>query len=387
LVRRNGELKAATWEDALDVVTAKLRSLSGSNGNGVAAMSSTRLPTEALYIFKQLFAEKMGSDMVTSIEEGVPTALPGQVARKMDRPFEGSLEDIETADCVIAIGVDLIANHQVAGFFVKRALPMGTRLVVIDPFDNGLHELAHFSLRPKKGSDYDLLLGLMEAVTSQGLAKQKAGADYDLAKHTPDVASQKTGIPAETIRQAAGLIGSAQNPAFIYGKGITRGENPTVLEALLELARMIGALDEDHSGVIGTKGQANSMTAGLYELDKTFEAKGQQAVYLALGDDHASQRLIERTVQASYVSPVTEMADVVLPVETWAEQEGHFLNLEGRLQEANRALTPPQEVRSHVDVFRAIADGVGVKLDEDWRQALKRRVPTNKIIDDLQQRV
>jgi predicted molibdopterin-dependent oxidoreductase YjgC len=230
----------------------------------------------------------------------------------------------------------------------------------------------------------------MEAVTSQGLAKQKAGADYDLAKHTPDITSQKTGIPAETIRQAAGLIGSAQNPAFIYGKGITHRDNSTVLEALLELARMTGALDDTHSAIIGTKGQANSMTACQYELDKTFEAKGRQAVYLALGDDCAGQRLIERledvpfiAVQASHVSPVTEMADVVLPVETWAEQEGHFLNLEGRLQTANRGLTPPQGVRSHVDVFRAIADGVGVKLDEDWRQSLKRRVPTNKIIDDL----
>ena len=309
----------------------------------------------------------------------------------MDRPFEGSLEDIERADCVIAIGVDLITNHQVAGFFVKRALPMGTRLVVIDPFDNGLHELAHYSLRPKKGSDHDLLLGLMEAVTSQGLAKQKAGEDYDLVGHTPDVTSQKTGIPAETIRQVAGLIGSAQNPAFIYGKGITRGDNPTALEVLLELARMTGALDDTHSAVIGTKGQANSMTAGLYDLDKTFEAKGQQAVYLALGDDHASQRLIERlegvpfiAVQACCVSPVTEMADVVLPVETWAEQEGHFLNMEGRLQTANRGLTPPQEVRSHVDVFQAIAKGMGVKLDADWRKALNQRVPTNKIMDDLQ---
>jgi formate dehydrogenase major subunit len=391
LVRRNGELRAATWEDALGVVTAKLKPLSGSNGNGVAAMSSTRLPTEALYLFKQLFAEKMGSDMVTSIEEGVPTALPGQVARKMDKPFEGSLEQVKSADCVIAVGVDLVENHQVAGFFVKRALPMGTRLVVIDPFDNGLHELAHYSLRPKKGSDYNLLLGLMEEVTSQGLTKKKAGADFDLAKHAPDAASQKTGVPAETIRQVASLIGSAQNPVFIYGKGITRGDNPTALEALLELARMTGALDDTNSAVIGTKGQANSMTAGVYELDKTFEAKGQQAVYLALGDDHASQRLIERlegvpfiTVQASYVSPVTEIADVVLPVETWAEQEGHFLNLEGRLQEANRGLTPPQEVRSHVDVFQAIAKGMGVRLDGDWKEALNQRIPTSEIIDDLQ---
>jgi formate dehydrogenase major subunit len=43
-------------------------------------------------------------------------------------------------------------------------------------------------------------------------------------------------------------------------------------------------------------------------------------------------------VQASYASELTEQADVVLPVEIWAEQEGHYLNLEGRLQKAVRTL-------------------------------------------------
>jgi formate dehydrogenase major subunit len=388
LVRKNGELKAATWDEALDAVTAKFKSLSGSNGEGVAALSSTRLPAEALYLFKQLFADQLGSDMVTSNEEGVPTALPGWVARKLGKPFEGTLADLQSADCVVAIGVDLIDNHQVAGFLVRRALPQGTKLVVIDPFDNELHELAHYSLRPKKDTDLDLLLGIMEVVTSLGLARQQPAQVYDLAKHHPSAASQKTGIPAEIIHEVGELIGSAQKPVFIYGKGITHGGFPTVLQALLDLARMVGALDEQHSTVISTKGQANSLAAYLYELDKTFETKGRQAVYLALGDDHATPRLMERlegvpflTVQASYRSPVTERADVVLPAETWAEQEGHFLNLEGRLQAAHRGLAAGREVKSHTAIFRAIARGMGIRLDADWRLALNQRVSTNPITE------
>jgi formate dehydrogenase major subunit len=116
----------------------------------------------------------------------------------------------------------------------------------------------------------------------------------------------------------------------------------------------------------------------LYGLDKIFEVNGHQAVYLALGDDKISQRLLQRleaapfiAVQASYVSPATAMADVVLPVEMWAEQKGHFLNLEGRLQEAHRGLAPPPEVWANTKVLEAIAARAGFTLDADWEKGMK----------------
>jgi predicted molibdopterin-dependent oxidoreductase YjgC len=386
LVRKNGSLKAATWDEALGVIVSKLKSLQAHNGDGLAALASTRLPAEALYLFKQLFADRLGSNMVTSIEEGVTTALPGWLARKAGKSLEGTLEEVKKADLVVAVGVDLVDNHQVAGFFVKRSLPLGTKLIVIDPYDNGMHDLADYSLRPKKDSDYDLLVGLMQVIASLGMTRQPTAETYDLTRHTPDNVSRSTGIPAETIREVARLIGSAQRPVFIYGKGLTRAGFPKALEAFLDLARMASALTEERKAVIGTKGQANSLAAYLLELDKPFETKGRQAVYLALGDDKASPRLVERlegvpflVVQASYASSVTEKADVVLPAAIWAEQEGHFVNLEGRLQEAQKGVNAPRDAKDSTDVFQALASGLGVKLDKKWREALKSRVPINPI--------
>jgi formate dehydrogenase major subunit len=388
LVRKDGALKAATWDEALAVVAARLRETRGRNGNGTAAMLSTRLPVEALYLGKQLFVGGLGSDMVTSIEEGVTTALPGWVARKTGQPFEGTLDELRQADLVVAVGVDLVDNHQVAGFFVKRGLPQGTKLVVIDPYDNGMHELADFSLRPKKDSDYDLLVGFMQVIASLGMGRGHPVGTYDLTKHTPDTVARLTGVPADTIREVGRLIASAQRPAFVYGKGLTRASFPTALEAFLDLARVAGALSEKHSAVIGTKGQANSMAAYLLEMDKTFEPKGHQLVYVALGDDHASPRLIERlqdapflVVQASYVSPLTEKADVVLPAATWAEQAGHYINLEGRLQDAKAGLTPPRDVKTSSAIFEALGEALGVALDDGWRDAIGARPSMNRLND------
>lgn len=387
LVRKEGTLKAATWIEALDRVTDKLKPLIGQNGRGMAALASTRLSVETLHSFKQLFAEKIGSEMVTSIEEGMTTALPGGVAQELGQSFEGNLSALKTADCVFAIGTDLIDSHQLAGFFIKRNLPKGTKLIVVDPNDNDLHDLADFSLRPKKGSDYDLLLGLMTEIGQLGVKRGEPAQPVDLSKYRLSEVSRATGVPVETIKAVAQLLASAKNPAFIYGKGITRGGFPTVLKTLLDLARLVGALDTEHSMVLSVKGEANSLAAYQYGLDKTFETKDQQVVYLALGDDYTSERLIRRVekipfkiVQASYVSPATAIADVVLPVEMWAEQEGHYLNLEGRLQEVHRGLTPPEEVRSHVDILEAIAAQLDFSLDPGWRDELGKRIPMNVII-------
>jgi formate dehydrogenase major subunit len=386
LVRRNGSLKAATWEDALNYLADKLKPIAGKHGDGIAALASTRLPNEALYLFRQLFADKLGSDMVTSIEEGVTVEAAGQVAHEIGKPFEGELEALKTADCVIAVGVDLVANHQVAGFFVKRALPEGTRLVVIDPFENGLHELADCSLRPQKGTDHDLLRGIMSAIVNLGMTEVEATDAPDMAPHTPEDIGQATGVPAEFIRNAAKLIAQSKRPAFVYGKGVTGQDSSRVLNALIELAHMVGDPDAERLTIIGTKGQANSTAAYLYGLDKTFEVNGHQALFLALGDDKVSQRLLKRlegapfiAVQASHSSQATAMADVVLPVEMWAEQEGHYLNMEGRLQEAHRGVSPSTEVWSSVKVLEAIAARTGYVLDTDWRGALQERVPISGI--------
>ena len=91
LVRKNGSLKAATWDEALETIASQLKPLAGKNGDGVAAMASTRLPAEALSAFKQIFAGGLDSALVTSTEEGSATAAGSAVAHELGQPFEGQL--------------------------------------------------------------------------------------------------------------------------------------------------------------------------------------------------------------------------------------------------------------------------------------------------------
>jgi NADH dehydrogenase/NADH:ubiquinone oxidoreductase subunit G len=151
---------------------------------------------------------------------------------------------------------------------------------------------------------------------------------------------------------------------------------------LIKLARLIGALDEDHSGLISVKGEANSLAAAQLGLDQPFQLNGNKAVFVALGDDYPSKRLIQRlekapflVVQASYASPLTEIAHVVLPVEMWAEQDGHYLNLDGRLQLARHALRAPNGAWAHRTILTALADRLNLSISSNWKEELYKRVP------------
>lgn len=372
MVRKNGSLKAATWDEAIDTITGHLKPLIGRKIDGIAALVSTRLPAESLSMFQQLFSG-LGSDMVTSIEEGQPTAATSTLAAEWVQPFEGSLDAINTADVIFAIGVNLVNNHQVAGFFVKRAIPNGAKLVVVDPAENPLDLYAEQTL--KSASDTDLLEALCAAVSEAGLAKKAlpvAGKAADLAV--------KAGVSVEALTLVAQLMANAQKPVILFGKGITRAPAAS-LKALVKFAEMAGVNTPQESRMVSLKGEANSLAAAQYGLDKPLQLNGHQAVYLALGDDKPSKRLVQKlenvpflAVQAAYTSQLTAQADVVLPVTIWTEQSGHYLNLEGKLQQAVQAQTPAAEIWTNEAVLSELANRLGINVKEDWKAQLHQRV-------------
>jgi formate dehydrogenase major subunit len=380
LVRKNGQLEPASWDEALGMVTQSIQPLVGKKGIGVAALVSTRLPVESLALFKQLFADQIQSDMVTSLEEGQPSALPATLADQYGHSFESSLDILRTADCVLNIGVNLVDNHQVAGFFIKRNIPLGSKLIVVDPQANPLDEMAAYVIKPTQGSDLDVVLGIQAAIVKAKMTRSAApliDADQILAG-----LAAKTGLDGVELAAAAQALASAAKPVIVYGKGITAKGNPDTLKALVTLTRITDA------SLISVKGEANSLAAAQYHLDGVFELNGHQAVYVALGDDFPTQRLIKRlekvpflVVQAAYHSTLTEMAQVVLPVTQWTEQEGHYLSLDGRLQMANKALQAPEGVWTNEQVFTRLAKDLSLTVNGNWKDLLFQRVSPVKMTE------
>ena len=373
MMKKNGKLEPVSWEEALQTVSTKLAPLA-SDRDGIAAIASTRLSAETLTAFKDLFAR---NQLVTSLEEGMPTGSVTKFAEKQGA-FEGKLDVLRTADTVLCMGANVGSTHMVAGFLFKRNMPKGTRVINISPEEDALDEVANLRLKNKPGSDLALILGLQAIIVKEGLERRPL--------NIPDVdarieeAVRVTGLSLDQLSKAARILANSITPVILFGKGITAQRDECIVEELYNLAVLVGAVDSERAGLLSIKGETNSLTAALLGLDQVFELNGQKAVYVALGDGFVSQSFVERVsrapylvVQASYESKLTAQADVVLPVTIWSEQEGTYINLDGRIQKSEKVLAAPETVRDNLAVLNELAAQMNISLDNSWREAILAR--------------
>ncbi len=352
MLRKDGTLKAATWEDALAAVSSKVKSSKGK----AAAVVSTRLSLEALDAFRQVCLAA-GIEKIFSTEEGIPTAAAWKAAEKLGKPFESKLDALKQADCFLLIGEDLTKDHQVLSFFMKRRLPAGASLVHIGAADSGFKNFANVLLPVANGKEAEFLAELKALVASGGDIKAVAA---------------KYALDADDLAQSVKLLKSAAKTAVVLGSRYGFKQAVETYQASLDLASAMKA------AFLSTKGAANSLAAAQMDLDNAIDLSGVELVLLAAGDEKFSQQFMKRFDHApslvmltSYISPLTAAAEILLPVSNWLEQDGHFLNFEGRLLTAKAALEAPAEVMSSFDAVSKMADSLEVKLASTWKDALK----------------
>lgn len=347
MLRKEGELTPVTWDEALTEIANRARLF------GATPLASSRLSVETLHALNQVFGTPV------QILEESPTATTEGLT-------EGELECLDQADCILVVGTDLAENHQVAGFLVKRAFQSGVPVIIVD---NELNALDGVSTQALKSTNLTAVLEALEA------ALVKLGLNKSVVDAKPwevlGTVNAKTGLDVEEILAAAQIIGDAKNIAIIYGERVTSA-NANGLKELANLALAAGAMSNERSSVIGVKGQANSLAAALLGFKPASSLVG--GCYVALGDAVYPEDLVQKlkglpflVVQASYASALTDQADIVLPSAIWAEESGHFINLEGKVQQTSLVLQAPPEVKSNMEIVSALAEKMGVELSPDWQ--------------------
>lgn len=358
LIRKDGSLKATTLDEALELVSQKIKT-----EKDLSAVVSSRFSAEAMSLFKEVFA----SAKVSCLDEAA-NMNSIEAAKTLGKAYEAKLDCLKDCDAVLVFDTDLVADHQVAGFFVKRQIPNGCKIITVENKPSALSEKATLKLSCQKGNSLEIIKGLTATLVKLG----SESVDGMNADETLKSACEATGISKEELYNVASVLISAKKPAFVFGNSLSTSGIESIL-ALVKLAESCNA------SIVDVKGGANSLVASALDLYKSFNAAEAKTVYLALGDEQPTQKLVKDLenanfliVQSAYASQLTAKADVVLPVANWAEQSGTFLNLAGDQQKAEKALEAPENVPGNAELLQALANKLGLKTQGDWATAVAK---------------
>lgn len=340
----------------------------------------------------------------------------------IDRGLPFPLADIACAETVLLVGSNLAETMPPVMQYFEEQKKRGGSLIVVDPRLTPTAAAATLHLQITPGTDASLANGLLHIAIEEGYTDDAFIAertrDFELARRQalsfwPDRVERITGIPEQQLRRAAELLGRAKTAIILTARGPeqqSQGVNNVL--GFINLALALGHAGKPFCGYGCLTGQGNgqggrehgqkadqlpgyrkldnlehrNFIAGVwgvpennlpqpgrsaYEMLDTMGCEGGVRALLVFGSNvtvsaphagHIQERLGALDflmVSDFFLSETAQCADVVLPSAQWAEEEGTMTNLEGRVILRQRAMQPPANVRTDVEIISLVAARLG----------------------------
>lgn len=281
LVRRDGELQPATWDEALEAVAAGLARNRGYFGS----FASAKATNEDAFVQQKFVRLIMGTNNIDHCTRLCHSpSVEAMLQQLGSGATSNSYQDYEDASCLVLVGCDPGSNHPVVASRMRRAIDSrGTRLIVVNPRRIDICDRATIFLQPRPGTDVAIFNGMARAILDAGvedaafIAERTEGYDDWLTAiraATVEECAEIAGVSPDDLRAAALLY--ARPPALdwqpadwkpgsclVWGMGVTQHTNGTAnAHSLLNLALLTGQLGRTGSGVSPLRGQNNVQGCG-----------------------------------------------------------------------------------------------------------------------------
>ena len=334
-IRRAGKLVEASWQEAFAAIAERLKGLAG---NRIAAIAGDLCDAESMMALKDLMTA-LGSPHLDCRQDGAaldPSCRAGYL-------FNTGIAGIEQADACVLIGTDPRAEAAILNARLrKRWLQGGFRVGAFGP-----------------------PLDLTFPVTRLGPG------------------------PEGLVDRAKEFLRDAKSPMLVLGQGaLRRRDGAAILALAREIAETAGLVREGWNGFnvlqlaaarVGgldlgfVPGPGGRDVAGILAAAEKGEI---EFVYLLGADEIDTRRLGQAFVvyQGHHGDKGAARADVVLPGAAYTEKDGTYVNTEGRVQLARRAVFPPGDAREDWSILRALSGVIGKTLPYDSLGALRAKM-------------
>ncbi len=422
LIKKEGEFVPASWDEAIRVVSNRLKSIKERyGGDSIMVISSSKGTNEESYLFQKLARQVLGTNNVDNSSRFCQAPATIGLWRTVGYGGDsGSISDIYSAGLVITVGSNTAESHPVLATRVKRAHKLnGQKLIVADIRDHEMARRADLVLHPKPGTDLIWLSAVTKYIIDQGWQDNKfleervnGYEEYkrSLDTFTLDYAEKMTGIGKNYLIKTAEMIHESRGTCILWAMGVTQGnQGSDTSTAISNLLLVTGNYGKNGTGAYPLRGHNNvqgtsdfgSMDAFLpgYQkvTDPDVRIKFEKAWNCSLPDKPGlnnnsclegimedkirgmlvvGEELVLTGADSGYISRALEkleflavidpfftetakFADVVLPSAVSVEKDGTFVNTERRVQRIYRVMDPLPGTRPDWQIAISIARELG----------------------------
>ena len=313
MIRKNGQLQDATWDEVLDQVAAKLKNAGGS----VLGLAGGRLSNEDLFSLNKLIIGFGGHTALASRLGG------GDLIQKVGLGVGSNFGTMGKGTTIVVIASDLEEEAPVWWLRVKQAAERGATLIAA----NG---------RPTKLDRY---------------AKQKVRYAY--------------GDEVNALDGLASAVEKADNLVIMYGgEGLDLAGSTALAQACANLLISTKHVGKPNNGLVAVWERANDQGAWDMGLRPMSEAMSKPAVMIVAAADPAGDAVSMpkadfTVVTELFLTATAKEADVVLPAQTFAERDGTLTSGERRVQRYYPSVLPLGQCRADWQIFQQIGERAG----------------------------
>ena len=383
MIRKEGELKEVSWEEAIYYVTERLKEIKDTySPNAIGAIGSARATLEDNYMLQKFMREVIGTDNIdSSARLGYSWVLKGFEDTYGLRLNPVKLESPIGKEVILVLESDITSTHPIFGLKFLEAKNQGSYLMVVEP---RMTKLARRSsewlrIRPATGTVY--LLGLINYALEEGVhlktELELEGLEElqnSVKEYTPEKVEELTGLHKDRFIESAKRFINAESRLIALTVGAA--ENQKGIETVKAAAQLLMLLNEgpealqipaDYSNTYGAWLTGVRPLSGGKDLYTMLYEPGSLKALYVMGEDplvtmpdagrieETFKRLELLIVQDIRLSETAKMADVVLPAASWAEKEGTFINAEGIPQPVPKVVAPTGESVPDWQILRNIA--------------------------------
>ena len=391
LIRKEGELVAATWDEALKHAGDSLTRIITAHGkDAIGAIGSHRCSNEDNYMLRKFMSTVIGSANLDS------SAAFGysKVQQALSMAFGTKSHTIDMKyplgkDVILVIESDISTTHPVFGLNILRAKREGSRLVVADARETKLTRHSSSHLRMASGTSVAFINGLMKVIVDKDLFNRQVVSKIEgfdafeksLHDYTPDKVSKITCIPEAEISETAECLAKAKSRMISLTINIS--ENTKGMDMVLAAANLVMLLGDKPETLQIPAEYANTLGMARMGINPDAETKNifnmlyeQGAVkgLFIMGEDPVSAYPFSSKIQSVLKSldllivqdialtETAKLAHIVLPAAGWSEKDGTFINTEGISQKLPRIIETPGQAMPDWQIMRNLALAMGKEI-------------------------